>query len=250
MLLSHCARGRVLRPLAQPRRRPHPGGVIRAFLLSVAQLGDRAILAVLAKSLGVTLALFAVLGAGTWWLADALIARASGAHAGALAGIAATVTFALLLWFAFRAVAVAVVGVFADAVVEAVERRHYPAALASAKPVPLARSVAMGLGSAARFVLVNLALLPVYLALLVTGVGTAAAFFAVNAWLLGRDLGDMVAARHLPPAAVRDWRTATGARRFLLGLAGTGLFVVPGLNILAPVLGAAMATHLFHGGRK
>ena len=82
-----------------------------------------------------------------------------------------------------------------------------------------------------------------------TGVGTALLFFAVNAWLLGRDLGDMVASRHLAPAAMRTWRTATGGRRFLLGLAGTGLFVVPGVNILAAVIGAAMATHLFHGGR-
>jgi CysZ protein len=223
--------------------------MIRAFLLSVGQLGDRAILKVLVQSLLVTLALFALLGAGAWWLADALIAQVSGNHSGALAGVAATVTFVLLLWFAFRAVAVAVVGVFADAVVEAVERKHYPAALASAKPVPLARSAAMGAGSAARFVAVNLVLLPVYLALLVTGVGTTLLFFAVNALLLGRDLGDMVATRHLPRAAVRDWRKATRGRRFVLGLAGTGLFVVPGVNILAPVIGAAMATHLFHGGR-
>ena len=231
-------------------RRRIPPRVIRAFLLSVAQLGDGRVLGVLAKSLAVTLLLFAVLGTGSWWLADALIARASGAHGGALAGVAATVTFALLLWFAFRAVAVAVVGVFADAVVEAVERRHYPDAIASARTVPFARSLAMGVASAARFVVVNVALVPVYLALLVTGVGTTLLFFAVNAWLLGRDLGDMVASRHLAPAAVGDWRKASRARRFLLGLAGTGLFVVPGVNILAPVLGAAMATHLFHGGRQ
>lgn len=242
--------GTVPDPLAQPRAAPHPGTVIRALLLSVAQLGDRAILKVLAQSLFVTLALFAVLGGGAWWLADALIARVSGAHRGALAGVAATVTVALLLWFAFRAVAVAVIGVFADAVVEAVERRHYPQALAAARPVPFARSLALGLGSAARFAAVNLILLPVYIALLVTGVGTTLLFFAVNGWLLGRDLGDMVAARHLPRAAMRGWREATGGRRFMLGLAGTGLFVVPGVNILAPILGAAMATHLFHGGRK
>lgn len=223
--------------------------MIRAFVLSLGQFGDRAVLAVLAKSLAVTLALFVLLGAGAWWLADTLIARASGSHSGALAGVAATVTFVLLLWSTFRAVAVAVIGVFADAVVEAVERRHYPEALASARPVALPRSLAMGVGSAARFVAVNILLLPLYVALLVTGVGTALLFFAVNAWLLGRDLGDMVASRHLAPAAMRAWRKATGGRRFVLGLAGTGLFVVPGVNILAPVLGAAMATHLFHGGR-
>jgi CysZ protein len=224
--------------------------MIRAFVLSVAQLGDRAILRVLAQSLALTLVLFALLGAGAWWLADALIARTWGDHSGALAGVAATLVFALSLWFAFRAVAVAVIGVFADAVVEGVERRHYPQALATARGVPLPRSLAMGAGSAARFVAVNVLLLPVYVALLVTGVGTALLFFAVNAWLLGRDLGDMVASRHMAPAAMREWRAATRGRRLLLGLAGTGLFVVPGVNILAPVLGAAMATHLFHGGRR
>lgn len=222
--------------------------MLRALLLSIGQLGDPPVLRVLAQSLAVTLALFAALALGLWWLVDA--ALAGWTYHGAMAGLAAIVVTALAFWLLFRAIAILVVGLFADRIVAAVERRHYPAAAASAREVPLARGLAMGLGSAARFVLVNLVLLPVYLALLVTGIGTAALFFLVNAWLLGRDLGDMVAARHLPRAAMRDWRTATAGRRFVLGLAGTALFVVPLLNILAPVLGAAMATHLYHGARR
>lgn len=219
--------------------------MIRAFLLSLAQLGDPAVLRVLAASLVLTLVLFGVTGAALWWLLDAVLAgRAWG---GALAGAAAVAGTVLAAWLLFRAVAMLVMGMLADGVVAAVERRHYPAVRPGT--VPLARSLRMGLTSAGRFVGVNLLLAPAYLALLATGVGTAALFFAVNAWLLGRDLGDMVAARHLPPAAMRDWRRGTAARRFLLGLAGTGLFVVPLLNILAPVLGAAMATHLYHGRR-
>ena len=202
---------------------------------------------VLVRSLTLTLALFVLAGAGAWWGADRLIARS--AWHDSLAAAAGVVITLLALWLAFRAVAIAVIGLFADSIVEAVERRHYPAALATARPVSLARGLRMGIGSAARFVAVNLILSPVYVALLVTGVGTAALFFAINAWLLGRDLGDMVAARHLPPAAMRGWRAATGPRRFLLGLAATALFVVPLLNILAPLIGAAMATHMFHGSR-
>lgn len=221
--------------------------MFHALLLSLAQLGDPTIRRVLAKSLGVTLAIFAALGAAIWWGLDT--ALAGWRYHNALAGVAASVATLLALWLLFRAVAVLVVGVFADDVVAAVERRHYPDALASARAVPLHRSLRMGLGSAARFLLVNLVMLPVYVALLVTGVGTAAAFFLVNAWLLGRDLSDMVASRHLFPAAMRDWRKANAGKRFLLGLAGTGLFVVPVINLLAPVLGAAMATHLFHRTR-
>lgn len=108
----------------------------------------------------------------------------------------------------------------------------------------------MALASAGRFIAVNLMLAPLYLVLLATGIGTAALFLAANAWLLGRDLGDMVSARHLPPEAMRDWRQATAARRFLLGLAVTILFLVPFANILAPVIGAALATHVYHRSRS
>jgi uncharacterized protein involved in cysteine biosynthesis len=108
----------------------------------------------------------------------------------------------------------------------------------------------MGLRSAARVVAVNLLLLPVYIVLLATGIGTAAAFLIVNGWLLGRDLGDMVAARHLDAAGVAAWRRGTKGPRFLLGLADAALFLIPVVNLAAPVLGAAMATHLFHGRRR
>lgn len=219
-----------------------------AFALSLGQLGDRAILAVLAKSLALTLAIFVVLGAGVWWGTQALLA--DWRYGGAAASAVALVVGVLALWLLFRAVAILVIGVLADDVVAAVEAKHYPGAKLTARTLPLHRSIGMGLRSAARFVGVNLLLSPLYIALLVTGIGTAALFFAANAWLLGRDLGDMVAVRHMDAKAMRDWRRTNAAQRFLLGLAGTGLFVVPLLNILAPVLGAAMATHMFHRQRS
>ena len=223
--------------------------VLRAFLLSIGQLGDRAILRVLAKSLALTLALFVALGFGLWWLAQGALDRFVGWHDAGLAGLIASIVTLLSLWLAFRAVAILAIDLFGDAVVEAVERRHYPDALASARRVPPGRALAMGLGSAARAILVNLALLPVYLVLLVTGIGPALLFFLVNGWLLGRDLMDMVAARHLPRPAMRGGRATTRWPRFVLGVAGTALFVVPVVNLLAPIVSAAMATHLFHRRR-
>ena len=220
--------------------------MIRAFFLSLAQLGDPAIRRVLVRSLGVTLALFAAAGVALWWGVRAALGDRLGAQAGGWSAALTILVELLALWLAFRAVAVAVVGVFADDIVAAVEARHYPEGLATAKPVPFARGLAMGLGSAARVVAINLILLPLYIVLLATGIGTAAAFLFVNGWLLARDLGDMVAARHMDGAAMRRWRKATGPARFLLGLAAAALFVVPGLNLLDPVLGASMATHFFH----
>ncbi|WP_380782188.1 EI24 domain-containing protein [Sphingomonas sp. R86520] len=220
--------------------------MLRALLLSLGQLTDPPILRVFVKSMALTLLMFAVTGVGVWWETQAALAAWLGWDAAGLAAAFALFVMVLALWLLFRAVAIAVVGIFADEVVEAVEARHYPEALKTARPVPLARSLAMGLRSAGRVILVNLLMLPVYIALLVTGVGTAAAFFVVNGWLLGRDLGDMVAARHMDAAAMRGWRATTRPGRFALGLANTGLFVVPILNLAAPVLGAAIATHYFH----
>ena len=224
--------------------------MIRAFLLSVRQLGDPAFVRVFAKSMALTIALFAGVGVALWFGIDAVTARwlGDGTRGGIAALVALFVTL-LALWLSFRAVAIAVVGVFADQIVEAVEARHYPQALGDARPVGYGRNLTIGVRAAARVVLINLLMLPVYIVLLVTGIGTAIAFFLVNGWLLGRDLGDMVAVRHLDDAAMRGWRKATVPQRFVLGLAGTGLFVVPVLNLFAPLLGAAMATHLFHGRR-
>lgn len=225
--------------------------MLRAFLLSLGQLGDPAFAAVFLKSLAVTILLIGLLGAGLWFGAMQVAAGFGwSAGVGGLVGTVALVVAFALGWLLFRAVAIAVMSVFADAVVVAVERKHYPQALASGRDVGAARGVVLGLRSAGRAVLINLVLAPVYVLLLVTGVGTWLLFFLVNGWLLGRDLGEMVAARHVPSAMMRDWRRTGAVDRFALGVAGTALFMVPVVNLLAPIVGAAMATHLFHMGRR
>lgn len=221
--------------------------MLNALLLSLGQLGDRRILMVLAKSLLLTLAILVAIGAGLIWGVQSLIAGWM-EHPGMawLAGVAAALLAVLGAWLFFRVIAIAVLGLFADEVVHAVEAKHYPDRFAVARDVSFARSAAMGLRSAGRALLINLAFAPIYLLLLVTGVGTALAFFIVNSWLLGRDLGDMVAVRHMPAAELKRWRAETRPWRITLGAAGTALFFVPLVNFLAPILGAAMATHLFH----
>ncbi len=224
--------------------------MLSAFLLSLGQLGDRKIVAVFLKSFALTVLLIALFGAGLWYAAQRGVeALGWSTDLGVLAGTVALLIAFGLGWLLFRAVAVAVMGVFADEVVIAVERQHYPAALARARDVSIARGISLGLRSAGRAILINLALAPFYIMLLVTGVGTALLFFLVNGWLLGNDFGQMVAARHMDESTMRDWRKTGAVDRFALGVAGTALFMVPILNLFAPIIGAAMATHLFHKGR-
>lgn len=222
--------------------------MLDVFLLSVRQLGDKRILGVFLKSLLLTLTIFAALGTALWFGVDALVRHYfQGSETTATAASAVALLIGLIGgWLLFRVIAIAVIGLFADEVVHAVEARHYPDRFAAARDLSFARSLQMSLKSAGRALLINLVLAPLYILLLVTGVGTALAFFLVNSWLLGRDLGDMVAVRHLPAADLARWRSATRLSRFTLGAAGTALFFVPFVNFVAPVLGAAMATHLFH----
>lgn len=222
--------------------------MLRALALSIAQLGDPPILRILVRSLAVTLSLLVLVAAAIIWGARSALVEGLalderwGTLGAALAGVAAV----LGGWLVFRTLAIAVVGLFADGVVEAVEARHFPQHRDRAMPLGVARSLRMASGSVARAVLVNAALLPAYLLLLATGIGSAALFFIANSWLLGRDLGDMVAARHMDDSAMRTWRRQTWGARMVLGGIGTAILIVPVAGLLGPILGAAMATHLFH----
>ena len=219
--------------------------MLAAFTLALGQLGDRRIFAIIAKSLALTLAVFAVMGAGTWFAID----RTMGAdgNGGFVGAILAGAVFLIALWLLFRLVALAVLQLFGDEVVRAVEARHYPAAAASARALGWREEVRVGLRSLGRSLGYNLLALPVALALLVTGVGTVLVFAAVNAVLLGRELTEMVALRHRGEAG--DAPLPGFATRTLLGAVVVALLLVPFVNLLAPVLGAAAATHLVHRRR-
>jgi uncharacterized protein involved in cysteine biosynthesis len=226
--------------------------MIRAFFLALDDMGDRRILAILGRSLLVTLLIFVALGVvlafalkgfdpcALWSDEDSCPLGASGS------GFGAVLLTALGLWFLFPAVAIGVVSAYMDRIVAVVEARRYPEALASAKPLGIARGAWLGLRSSGRVLLYNLIASPFYLLLLVTGIGTVILFVAVNGVAFGRDLGEMVAARHLDRAATRIWLRATRTDRAVMGVIVTGIFLLPIVNLIAPVLGAAMATHLFH----
>jgi CysZ protein len=226
--------------------------MIRAFALSLGDFADAAIARIFLKSIALTLLVLATLGVAVWFATRWLVAQwlQVGDDWAALAGVAELAATLAFGWLLFRMVAIAVIQLFGDEIVIAVERRHYPEALAAARRVPFARSLTMGLASAGRALLINLMLVPAYIVLLLTGVGTPLLFFATNGWLLGVDLGEMVAVRHVPKEGMRAWRGSTRWSRLGMGLIVSGLLTVPGINLFAPILGAAMAAHLFHGRKQ
>lgn len=221
-----------------------PRAMLSAFTLAFRQLGDPAVLRVLAKSLVLTLLIVALLGTGLWWLTERGLAWAGLEQGRGLIALLGALIAGWLLW---RIVALAVLQFFADEVVEAVEARHYPQALSSARKLAWREELTVGLRGAGRALGWNLAALPVALVLLVTGVGPPLVFFLVNAVLLGRELQDMVWLRHRHDSQASA--PLSGTSRAALGGVVAGLMAVPFVNLLAPLLGAAAATHLVHRAR-
>lgn len=218
--------------------------ILSALWRALPQIFHPAARRVLARTLALTLALFAAAGAAAWLGLRAAFAWMGWDRSG-MAGATLAVLVAIIAgWFLYRAVAIAVMGLFSDAIVAAVEAESYPDASARAQPPSWGRGMTLALRSVARTLGWNLVALPLYIGLLVTGVGTVALFLGLNGYLLGRDLAEMVEARHpaLPPIPA--------GRRWLMGLVSALMFLVPVANLLAPIWSAAMAVHILHGRRE
>jgi CysZ protein len=220
-----------------------------ALILSLAQLGDSAILRVLLRSLLLTLLLF---GLAAWGIFSFVGDIDSAGWPGWLqwlwrgggSGVAAFLVTMLLLWLSFTGIATGVTGLWLDEVIAAVEVRYYPRA--RAKPVGLRREAGMAMAAGLRVLLWNALFLPVYILLAVTGVGPLLLFLVINAWLLGREYLETVAARHLPAEAAQAWPQQQKLDRWYTGIVTAGLFAVPFINLVAPVIGIAFATHMYH----
>ena len=220
--------------------------MLAAFSLAIRQLGDRQILAVLVKTVALTLAVFAGMGLAVWYAIQRW-AMADG-NGGFVAAVLAGLLLIVSLWLLFRFVALAVLQLFGDDVVRAVELKHYPAAAKSARELGWREELRVGLRGLLRALGYNLLALPVAFLLMATAIGPAILFAAVNAVLLGRELTEMVALRHRDEAGQAPLPGFT--TRTALGGVVVALLLVPFVNLLAPVLGAAAATHIVHRGRK
>jgi uncharacterized protein involved in cysteine biosynthesis len=218
--------------------------MISAFAKALAQFGDPAFRRPIGWSLALSALAFAAL-----WLAVWMVLRHTSITAWpwldstieVLGGLAAIVlTFVL-----FPGVVAAVLSLFAEQIIVAVERRYYPA-LPPPRAQPFSEQLLLALRFLGVVVLLNLLALPLYL----LPVANALIFYGLNGYLLGREYFEMVAPRRLEHGPRRElWRR----RRlgfFLAGVAFAFLSTLPLVNLLAPALAAAATTHLFESYRR
>lgn len=221
--------------------------IFSAFLKSLAQLGDRAFRKVLFLGIGLSVLLLAVVYAGLflligWLLPDSFALPWIGEvqWVDELISGASLVLMLVLSIFLMVPVASAFIGVFLDDVAEAVEAKHYPH-LPRVAPIPVFDQIRDALGFFAVVVGVNLVALILYF---LVGPLAPILFWAVNGFLLGREFFQMAAMRRLGRKGAVALRKRHGLTVFVAGMLMAVPLTLPLVNLVIPILGAAVFTHL------
>jgi len=146
-----------------------------------------------------------------------------------------------LTWLLFPAVVTLIMGFYLERIAAAVEAVHYPGQ-GPPRPQPLGEIVAITLRLALLTLLLNLLALPLYL--LIPGINIFL-FLALNGYLFGRGFFEVVALRRLDAGEARAARSRFAGRIFLGGVVIAGLFALPLVNLVAPVIATAFMLHIF-----
>lgn len=218
-----------------------------ALFKAFAQLSDPALRRVVRLSVLGAVACYLALVALVWVVVPHVTFFDTG-WADTGTGIALGIVALVLPVLFFPALVTAIMGAMLDGVADAVEARHYPQ-LNWPRPQKWTEVVAGTLRFLLLTVAVNLAALPLYAVLLVTGF-TIVLAITVNGYLLGREYFDVVAARRLDSKQAKLCFRNNLGRLWLAGAVIAVLFSVPVLNLVAPVVATAFMVHLFQSLRR
>jgi CysZ protein len=211
-------------------------------LRAIAQMTDPVFLGVVLHSLGWSVLAFILLAVGVFYGGHAVLADQG--WMGWLAGAAGVVGSAVLSLWLFLPLATVIASLFAARIAAAVERRHYPG-LPPARPASLAAqsldALVLGLLVLAMQAIALVAtLIPPH----VTGLALG---WLIASWAVGRGLFVPVAMLRMDRGAALRLYRAQRTRVVFQGALMTAAGMVPGLNLLAPVLGVAAMVHVLHG---
>ena len=227
--------------------------MLNAVLSALGQMFSQPFRTVLLKSMGLAVALLALLiivlfrllewlsNVGAAWLEGTIGPAAHGPLA--VVGFIVAVALGLGLFagavLLMPAVTALVASFFADEIAQLVEQSHYPADPPGVA-VPLWVATVQGTRAALLAVAVYLCALPFFL---FAGAG-AVVFFVATAWLLGREYFELAAMRFHPAAEAKALR-----RRHQSAVLTAGLFIaafvsIPILNLATPLFGVALMVHV------
>ena len=218
-------------------------------LKAIGQVGDNRFLSVLARGVGLTIALLFAFTVAFAYTIGALVPDSFALPwIGEITWIDNVASLAVIpvmigaSVFLMVPVASAFTGFFLDDVAEAVEAKHYPGQPPVAR-VPLSE----GLFESAKFlgVLIGVNLIAFIFYILFAPLAPLI-FWSVNGLLLGREYASLVAARRLGSKGARAYRSRNFIGIWMLGTLMAIPLTIPIMNLFVPILGVAAFTHQFH----
>ncbi|MEM9716584.1 MAG: EI24 domain-containing protein [Pseudomonadota bacterium] len=219
--------------------------IFQAFGSALSQLPDRRFLWVVAKSVGLTVLTLVLATLGLQWLVPDTISLPWIGEVSWLGwALDRAVIFAMLAASVFLMIPIAslVIGLFLEAVADAVEDKHYPTHQATS-PIGVVEGVRESVVFLALLIGVNIIALIFYLLL---PPFAPLIFILVNGILLGREYAQLVAMRHLGRKGANAFRKQNRLTIWVAGMLMAAPLMIPVVNLIIPVLGVATYTHLFH----
>jgi len=217
--------------------------------LALGQIGDARFRRVLGLGVALTIALLIAFYAGFLWLigdftSGTLTLPVVGevTWLGDLLGWASFFLVVFFSMFLMIPVASAITSLFLEDVADAVEAVHYPA-LPPAPRVSFAEGLRETVGFLVLLVGANILAFALYAMLPPL---SPFIFYGLNGYLLGREYFQIAALRREGRAGARAMRRRHRGQIWLAGCLMAVPLSVPLLNLVVPVLGAAMFTHTYH----
>lgn len=223
--------------------------MISDILKAIGQVGDNRFLSVLAKGVGLTIALLFAFTIGFAYTIGALVPDSFAlpwigeiTWIDNVASIAVIPIMLVASIFLMVPVASAFIGLFLDQVADAVEAKHYPNRPAVSR-VPLSEGILESAKFLGLLIIVNLFALILYFLFVPFA---PLIFWSVNGLLLGREYATLVAQRRLGLKGARAYRTTNAMAIWMLGFVMAIPLTIPVVNLFVPILGVAAFTHQFH----
>ena len=218
--------------------------MLKALSNTVAQLSEPSLRKILLYSVLLAFASIVICSGLGWVLLDHFSLLGFGFLDSFLPWIGASLIIVMGLVF-FPSTIMLVASLFSDRIIRAVEEKYYPENIGTVH-VPLTSSIKTSLTLIVIASIVNICLLPFYaLGMILPGLSFII-FYLGNGYLLGRELFETVAQRHLPANDARKLRK----QYFLKVLIGGGLITflatLPLVNLLAPIIGTVLMVHFYH----
>ncbi len=163
-------------------------------------------------------------------------------------GYTVDIAFFVILFFFFAPISTIFVSIYLDDIVDCVEERFYPENKAS-KRLGIPKLAYLACRIALLVVVLNIIVIPLYIIFFWVPFVPIGIFYLLNGYLLGWGYYEMVAVRHLGIKEAGIHRRSIRGVVLGVGLIMTFLFMIPIVQLIVPIVGAALICHLFHMSR-